>query len=185
VQAPVGFWDPVGFTSDGDAVAFRRRHSTEIKHGCVSMLATMDYITPELTGKFPGYLSPSAGLKFVEVPNGLAAILPLLTSDGAVITTTRPNAEIADGFLRSIRRHRAGKPCRPFLRQISRSWGQGCRHSAIVLPSTLVPAVGCGLHLWIAVFGFAVPLVTWIVSTAKAAMTGSPVGYGDLEGKTD
>ena len=38
------------------------------------MLATMGYITPELTGKFPGYLSPSAGLKFVDVPNGLAAI---------------------------------------------------------------------------------------------------------------
>merc|ERR1711933_403847 len=25
-------------------------------------------------GKFPGYLSPSAGLKFADIPNGLAAI---------------------------------------------------------------------------------------------------------------
>ena len=32
------------------------------------------YITPEIAGKFPGYLSPSAGLKFADVPNGLAAI---------------------------------------------------------------------------------------------------------------
>ena len=38
------------------------------------MLATMGYITPEITGKFPGFLSPSAGLKFADVPNGLAAI---------------------------------------------------------------------------------------------------------------
>merc|ERR1712039_676244 len=38
------------------------------------MLATMGYITPEITGKFPGYLSPSAGLKFADIPNGLAAI---------------------------------------------------------------------------------------------------------------
>ncbi|CAK9053764.1 unnamed protein product [Durusdinium trenchii] len=38
------------------------------------MLATMGYITPEITGKLPGYLSPSAGLKFADVPNGLAAI---------------------------------------------------------------------------------------------------------------
>merc|ERR1712151_805407 len=30
--------------------------------------------TPELTGKFPGFLSPSAGLKFADIPNGLAAI---------------------------------------------------------------------------------------------------------------
>ena len=65
VQEPVGFWDPAGFTADG---------STELKHGRISMLATMGYITPEITGKFPGYLSPSAGLKFADVPNGLAAI---------------------------------------------------------------------------------------------------------------
>merc|ERR1711988_1259700 len=51
-----------------------RRRQTEIKHGRVSMLATMGYITPEITGKLPGYLSPSAGLKFADVPNGLAAI---------------------------------------------------------------------------------------------------------------
>jgi hypothetical protein len=29
---------------------------------------------PEFTGKLPGYLSPSAGLKFKDVPNDLAAI---------------------------------------------------------------------------------------------------------------
>merc|ERR1712061_550054 len=74
VQAPVGFWDPVGFTKDGDVAKFRRRRVTEIKHGRISMLATMGYITPEITGKFPGYLSNSAGLKFADVPTGLAAI---------------------------------------------------------------------------------------------------------------
>eukprot|EP00438_Fugacium_kawagutii_P025650 Skav209581 [mRNA] locus=scaffold281:275160:278939:+ [translate_table: standard] len=71
VQAPVGFWDPAG----ADVVEnFKRRRQTELKHGRISMLATMGYITPEITGKFPGYLSPSAGLKFADVPNGLAAI---------------------------------------------------------------------------------------------------------------
>merc|ERR1719333_1772661 len=74
VQQPVGFWDPVGFTKDGDAALFKRRRATEIKHGRVSMLATMGYITPELVGKWPGYLSPSKGLAFEDVPNGLAAI---------------------------------------------------------------------------------------------------------------
>eukprot|EP00418_Pyrodinium_bahamense_P075391 CAMPEP_0179068266 /NCGR_PEP_ID=MMETSP0796-20121207/29915_1 /TAXON_ID=73915 /ORGANISM="Pyrodinium bahamense, Strain pbaha01" /LENGTH=50 /DNA_ID=CAMNT_0020765319 /DNA_START=12 /DNA_END=161 /DNA_ORIENTATION=+ len=38
------------------------------------MLATMGYITPELFGKFPGYCSPSIGLKFADIPNGLAAV---------------------------------------------------------------------------------------------------------------
>jgi len=74
VQAPVGFWDPLGFTKDGDAEAFNRRRNTEIKHGRVSMLATMGYITPEVAGKFPGYLSPSLDLKYDDIPNGLAAI---------------------------------------------------------------------------------------------------------------
>merc|ERR1712023_554522 len=37
------------------------------------MYATLGYIVPEYV-KFPGYLSPSAGLKFESVPNGLKAI---------------------------------------------------------------------------------------------------------------
>merc|ERR1712084_176109 len=74
VQDPVGFWDPLSFTSDGDVSSFQRRRSVELKHGRVSMLATMGYITPEVTGKFPGYLSPSSDLKFADIPNGLAAI---------------------------------------------------------------------------------------------------------------
>eukprot|EP00974_Lingulodinium_polyedra_P110632 10698164-Lingulodinium_polyedra.AAC.1 len=32
-------------------------HACEIKRGCVSMLATLECIPPELTGKFPGYLA--------------------------------------------------------------------------------------------------------------------------------
>ena len=37
VQPPVGFWDPAGFTADGDAKDFYRRRVVEIKHGRVSM----------------------------------------------------------------------------------------------------------------------------------------------------
>merc|ERR1719325_59604 len=74
VQAPVGLWDPLGFTSDGDEASFKRRRSVEIKHGRICMLATMGYITPEITGKFPGFLSPSENLKFADIPNGLGAL---------------------------------------------------------------------------------------------------------------
>jgi hypothetical protein len=74
VQEPVGFWDPLGFTADGDGLAFKRRRHVELKHGRISMLATMGYITPEITGKFPGYLSTSLGLKFSDIPSGLAAV---------------------------------------------------------------------------------------------------------------
>merc|ERR550534_3645590 len=74
VQAPVGFWDPLGLAADGDTENFTRRRETEIKHGRISMLATMGYITPELVGKLPGMLSPSKGISFSDVPNGLGAI---------------------------------------------------------------------------------------------------------------
>ena len=38
-----------------------------------AMYATIGYIVPEYY-KFPRYLSPSLGLKFADVPNGLAAL---------------------------------------------------------------------------------------------------------------
>lgn len=44
------FWDPAGFTKDGSVEFFNRRRQTELKHGRISMLATMGYITPEITG---------------------------------------------------------------------------------------------------------------------------------------
>jgi len=74
VQAPVGFFDPLNLSADGNLEEFRRRREVEIKHGRISMLATMGYITPEITGKFPGYLDPSHGLTFEQIPNGLRAI---------------------------------------------------------------------------------------------------------------
>ncbi|CAK9085174.1 unnamed protein product, partial [Durusdinium trenchii] len=40
------FWDPAGFTADGSVENFQRRRQTELKHGRISMLATMGYITP-------------------------------------------------------------------------------------------------------------------------------------------
>merc|ERR1740129_2150982 len=72
-QAPLGLWDPLGFAKDGDVEKFKKRREVEIKHGRVSMIATIGYIVPEYV-KFPGYLSPSEGIAFEDVPNGLAAL---------------------------------------------------------------------------------------------------------------
>merc|ERR1719210_249880 len=109
VQDPVGFWDPAGFTSDGNMENFQRRCQTELKHGRVSMLATMGYITPEITGKLPGYLSPSMGIKYADIPNGLGAIskvaaagdfgFKVLTSSDPAEKQKRLSAELANGRL--------------------------------------------------------------------------------------
>merc|ERR1711972_1089062 len=79
-QPPLGLWDPLGFTKDGDIEKFKRRREVELKHGRVSMFATIGYIVPEYF-KWPGYLSPSLGLKFEDVPNGLKA-LSVLPKEG-------------------------------------------------------------------------------------------------------
>ncbi|CAE7242466.1 FCPF, partial [Symbiodinium sp. CCMP2592] len=73
VQAPVGYFDPLGMSKDGDEKTFRRRRESELKNGRVAMFAAMGFITPEYF-RFPGFLSPTKGLKFDDVPNGLAAL---------------------------------------------------------------------------------------------------------------
>eukprot|EP00930_Biecheleria_cincta_P103427 TRINITY_DN953_c0_g1_i1.p1 TRINITY_DN953_c0_g1~~TRINITY_DN953_c0_g1_i1.p1 ORF type:complete len:950 (+),score=191.02 TRINITY_DN953_c0_g1_i1:420-2852(+) len=73
VQAPLGYWDPLGLSKDGDMETFKRRRSTELKHGRVAMFATLGYIVPESV-KLPGYLSPTLKLPFAEIPNGLSAV---------------------------------------------------------------------------------------------------------------
>ena len=46
VQSPFGFWDPIGFTADGDVDAFKRRRATELKHG---RIATCQYLSFSLS----------------------------------------------------------------------------------------------------------------------------------------
>jgi hypothetical protein len=56
VQAPIGYWDPLGLNANADAATFNRRRAVEIKHGRVAMFATMGYIVPEYY-KFPGAIN--------------------------------------------------------------------------------------------------------------------------------
>merc|ERR1719265_2521665 len=53
-------------------------------HGRISMYATIGYMVPEYY-KFPGYLSPSSGIQFSDVPNGLGALSKLPALGGAQI----------------------------------------------------------------------------------------------------
>merc|ERR1719288_227833 len=104
VQAPVGFWDPLGFSADGDVAAFKRRRCVELKHGRISMLATMGYITPEIAGKFPGYLSKSLDLKFADIPNGLAAVTKIPAAGWAQIVAYAAFCEVTGPTTRAANR---------------------------------------------------------------------------------
>merc|ERR1719343_1166218 len=73
VQPPVGFWDPLNLSASGNVFDYKRRREVELKHGRVCMFATIGYMVPEYT-RLPGFLSPSYGVKFADVPNGLSAL---------------------------------------------------------------------------------------------------------------
>ena len=72
MRAPVGCYDPRRLSKDGDAGTLYRRRCSEIKHGRVAMIAAMGCIVPD-PFRFPGYCCTSQGIKFVDIPNGLAA----------------------------------------------------------------------------------------------------------------
>merc|ERR1719482_1683884 len=70
VTPPLGLFDPLGFLSRGPEV-YRRYQEIEIKHGRLAMAATLGVIVTEAGIRFPGYLSPSNGLDFADVPGSL------------------------------------------------------------------------------------------------------------------
>eukprot|EP00931_Biecheleriopsis_adriatica_P027797 TRINITY_DN16649_c0_g1_i1.p1 TRINITY_DN16649_c0_g1~~TRINITY_DN16649_c0_g1_i1.p1 ORF type:complete len:303 (-),score=49.15 TRINITY_DN16649_c0_g1_i1:23-871(-) len=78
VQPPVGYFDPLGLSRDGDFSEFYRRREAELKNGRVAMYATIGYILPEYI-RWPGYISPSADLTFEDCPNGLQALAKVPT----------------------------------------------------------------------------------------------------------
>jgi len=70
VTPPLGLFDPLGFLSRGPD-AYRRYQEIEIKHGRLSMAATLGVIVTEAGIKFPGYLSISQDITFADVPGSL------------------------------------------------------------------------------------------------------------------
>jgi Chlorophyll A-B binding protein len=61
----------LGLSTNIDQETFDQYRTAELKHGRVAQLAVIGYIVPEVF-RFPGEIAP--GLKFADVPNGVAAI---------------------------------------------------------------------------------------------------------------
>ena len=68
---PTGFFDPLKLSKGISPERFSLYRTAEMKHGRVAMLAVIGYVVPEFY-RFPGEIA--YGLKFADVPNGLAAI---------------------------------------------------------------------------------------------------------------
>jgi Chlorophyll A-B binding protein len=71
VLAPVGYFDPAKLSYGISEETFTQYRAAEKKHGRVAMLAVLGYVATE-TYHWPGEIA--FGLKFADVPSGLAAL---------------------------------------------------------------------------------------------------------------
>jgi hypothetical protein len=72
VQAPLGFWDPLGLLKDADQARFDRLRTVETKHGRIAQLAILGHIVTSAGLRLPGEIA--YGVPFSSVKNGLAAL---------------------------------------------------------------------------------------------------------------
>jgi len=73
VQAPIGFFDPLGLLENANQERFDRLRTTELKHGRVSMLAFLGNIVTRAGFHFSGPID-SAGDQFDSYPDGWAGL---------------------------------------------------------------------------------------------------------------
>merc|ERR1712008_380843 len=73
-MAPLGFFDPAGFTKSGGQEKFNKCRAAEIKHGRVAMMAALGAVVQHFV-KFPS---------FEKVPTGCSALLTAPASYGFI-----------------------------------------------------------------------------------------------------
>lgn len=79
VLPPLGVYDPLGLIETRNMY---RYEVMEIKHGRAAMLGFLHVIAIHAGIRFPGYLSPSLGVKFADVPAGCFASLEAVPTFG-------------------------------------------------------------------------------------------------------
>lgn len=86
VQAPLGFFDPLGFLGNEDQTRFNRLREVEIKHGRIAMLAVVGYLTT---------YSGTRTFGMETMPSGFAALDPSGWDDMARINMLHTIVTIA------------------------------------------------------------------------------------------
>jgi len=69
-MAPLGFFDPLGFTTVGDEAGFNKLRASELKHGRVAMMASVGLLGQHFL-KFPGFEKTPAGLGALGTGEGV------------------------------------------------------------------------------------------------------------------
>ena len=100
VLPPLGLFDPLGLIETRD---MRRYEIMEIKHGRAAMLGFIHIILIHAGVRLPGYLSPSQGLKFADMPTDCFASLEATPTAGwlaiMLVTCMAETGAAKQGFL--------------------------------------------------------------------------------------
>merc|ERR1711959_268268 len=81
--APLGYFDPLGFTKVGDEAGFRKLREQEIKHGRVAMMASIGLVAQHYT-KFPMMDGVPSGVNAFTDDKGLYGFVVLAVVSGAL-----------------------------------------------------------------------------------------------------
>jgi len=98
VTAPLGFFDPLGFSKVGDEEGFRKLRLAEIKHARVAMMAAVGAVFQCLV-QFPGFENVPKGMGAVTSGNGTIGFAALFVISGAlelVFWKQDPNKQVGD-----------------------------------------------------------------------------------------
>ena len=98
VTAPLGFFDPLGFSKMGDEEGFRNLRLAEIKHARVAMMAAVGAVFQCLV-QFPGFQNVPKGIGAVTSGNGTIGFAALFLISGAlelVFWKQDPNKQVGD-----------------------------------------------------------------------------------------
>lgn len=80
-MAPLGYWDPLGFTAGDNPEYFDHLREVELRHGRVSMLAIVGWMVTAAGARLPGMESMPFGFKAItevqDLPAEVRGTLPL------------------------------------------------------------------------------------------------------------
>merc|ERR1719443_1681790 len=97
-MAPMGFFDPLGFSNVGDKEGFRNLRAAELKHGRVAMMAAVGAVAQHYI-KFPGFEKVPAGLAAATTPPGIYGLAALFLLSGVMelaVWTQDPKKEVGN-----------------------------------------------------------------------------------------
>jgi len=83
VTAPLGFFDPIGFSKVGDEEGFRKLRVAELKHGRVAMMAAVGAVI-QCPLQFPGFENVPRGLGALTTTNGQIGLAEVVVLSGVL-----------------------------------------------------------------------------------------------------